>query len=160
MAESRRSTRRRLTASFSDLKPASSKASKAASASSRKRGTRCELVLEQALVQLGLSFQLHVSALPGCPDFVFDEAHLVVFADGDFWHGRRLNERLARLKAGHNSDYWIRKIQSNVARDRRTAQRLRRAGWSVMRVWEGDINRDARAVAQRIARKLQQFHPP
>src|SRR5688500_5453080 len=100
MAEPRHSTRRRTTVSFSDLKPASSRASKAASASSLKKGTRCELALEQALLQLGLSFQSHVSALPGCPDFVFDEARLVVFADGDFWHGRRLSERLARLKTG------------------------------------------------------------
>jgi DNA mismatch endonuclease (patch repair protein) len=95
-----------------------------------------------------------VATLPGCPDFVFDAARLIVFADGDFWHGRGLSARLARLKRGHNRDYWVKKLLCNVARDRRVNRQLRKAGWSVMRVWERDISKDAAQIAERIDRKL------
>jgi len=85
---------------------------------------------------------------------VFDDARLVVFADGDFWHGRNLNARLARLKTGHNHGYWVKKLRCNVTRDRRVNRQLRAAGWSVMRVWEGEIQKDATRIAERIGRRL------
>lgn len=77
----------------------------------------------------------------GRPDFVFRFARLVVFVDGDFWHGRRFQERRQRLQRGHNASYWIAKIASNKARDRRVTATLRREGWLVIRLWESDVRR-------------------
>lgn len=34
-----------------------------------------------------------------------------------------------------NGDWWRQKIELNQQRDRATGQRLRAAGWSVVRVW-------------------------
>jgi G:T-mismatch repair DNA endonuclease (very short patch repair protein) len=44
----------------------------------------------------------------------------------------------------------MKKIQANRERDRRTTALLRRAGWRVMRVWEGDILTDASSIASRV----------
>jgi DNA mismatch endonuclease (patch repair protein) len=148
--------KRRSTPSYLKLRPASKLASKAASAASKKQDTKCEVALRRELQRLKMNFRINVSEMLGCPDFVFDAARLVVFADGDFWHGRRLKERLKRLQQGHNSEYWVRKIQSNVARDKRIGSGLRRAGWSVMRVWEGDIKRNVGAVTERIQSRIRQ----
>jgi DNA mismatch endonuclease (patch repair protein) len=123
--------------SFKGLKP--KRASKAARGASRKKGTRAELLLRKAFRAAGLKFKTNVASLPGCPDFVFPEARLVVFCDGDFWHGRNLKERVRRLAKGHNAGYWVAKIARNVARDRASARELRRAGWRVRRVWESNI---------------------
>ena len=154
MANVRRSTHGRITPSFQTLKSASSVATHRARRASQKQGTRCEMELRSELNKLNIGFRANASDLPGNPDFVFDEARLIVFADGDFWHGRNLTARLARLEKGHNREYWVKKLLCNVARDRRTDRQLRHAGWSVMRVWEGDIKDDPMRTAGRIVRKL------
>jgi DNA mismatch endonuclease, patch repair protein len=154
MAKLRRSTHGRTTPSFKTLHSASDVATERARRASQKEGTRCEIQLKLKLQQLDISFRVNVSTLPGCPDFVFDEARLVVFADGDFWHGRNLPARLARLERGHNCEYWVKKLLCNVARDRRVNRQLRGIGWSVMRVWEGDIKRNPAQIALRIGRKI------
>jgi DNA mismatch endonuclease (patch repair protein) len=89
--------------------------------------------------------------LPGCPDIVFGKAKVVIFCDGDFWHGRNLDERVTKLRRGHNAPYWIAKIRANVERDRRHQNALEESGWRVLRFWEGDILKDPRAIATRVA---------
>src|SRR3954463_13085003 len=145
---------------YQGLTPASPAASERARASSKKSGTRCEVALASALRRLRLSPALCAADLPGRPDLVFAQRRLVVFCDGDFWHGRGLARRLERLAAGHNAGYWVEKIRANVARDRRH-RRLRRApGGTVLRFWETDIRRDPALTAARISRLLRPAPAP
>lgn len=125
--------------SYKGLLPASGMASRIARAGSAKRNTKPELMLRRALRGTGLRYKPNVAALPGCPDMVVPWARLAVFCDGDFWHGRHLEQRLARLTSGHNPQYWVAKIKSNVERDRRIRRALRHSGWKVLRLWESDI---------------------
>lgn len=145
---------RRTTPSFKALKPASVGASAAARGSSRKRDTKCELVLRRALHRAGLRYRIARADLPGHPDVVFSKAHIAIFCDGDFWHGRRIEERLKKLSAGHNAHYWTEKIQRNLERDRRHDAELRSAGWTVLRFWESDILRDSEAIAKTVKRMV------
>src|SRR4051794_27505829 len=121
------------TPSFAGLGPASKRASTAARGASRKTDTRCELVLRRELWGRGIRYRIHVGELPGRPDIVFPLKRVVIFCDGDFWHGRNLEYRLAKLRRGHNSKYWIAKLQRNVARDRDTQRALEELGWTVVR---------------------------
>lgn len=73
-----------------------------------------------------------------------------MFVDGDFWHGKNWPARKAKLAVGHNSDYWIRKIERNVERDKDWNRELRSAGWRVLRVWESQINTNVGVVVHRI----------
>jgi len=86
--------------SFRGLRSASKTASAAARGASRKTDTRCELVLRRELWRMGLRYRLHVPGLPGRPDIVFLRDRVVVFCDGDFWHGRDLERRIAKLRRG------------------------------------------------------------
>ena len=88
-------------------------------------------------------------SLPGHPDFVFPMHRTVVFVDGCFWHGCVKCYR----KPTRNAEYWLSKVQRNMARDRRTSALLRRSGWKVVRIWEHALKDEAR-VAQRIATAL------
>ena len=82
---------------------------------------------------------------------MFSHEKVAVFADGDFWHGRNLAKRLRSLSRGHNSDYWIKKIRSNVTRDRRVRRQLEALGWHVVRVWESEIDLEIdRATVRRL----------
>jgi len=67
---------------------------------------------------------------------------------------RRWSERRAALLRGANATYWLAKIESNRARDTRHSRELRRLGWRVIRVWEGDIRKHVANVAQRIVRRM------
>lgn len=133
--------------SYAGLRSASVEASKAARGASKKRDTRCELVLRRELWRRGLRYRLAVADLPGRPDIVFVRERVVVFCDGDFWHGRNLEQRLARLQSGHNAGYWVAKVEANVARDRRQTEALHAARWRVLRLWETDILKHPGAAA-------------
>jgi DNA mismatch endonuclease (patch repair protein) len=147
----RRSYKASKAPSYNGLRPASRRASSAARKSSRKAGTRCEEILHSTLHQLGLKFSMNVADLSGRPDVVFRRERLVVFRDGDFWHGRHLRRRLRKLGKGHNAQYWVAKLRSTVDRDRRNVSALHAGGWRVLRFWEGDIVRAPDAVAARVA---------
>ena len=142
---------------FRGLHPASQKATAAARGASRKKNTRCELVLRRELWRRGLRYRLHLPGLLGHPDVVFQKQRVVVFCDGDFWHGRNLNERLSRLYEGHNAKYWVAKIRKNFDRDFCQTETLRASGWTVLRFWETDVLRDVTYVADQITDALGQL---
>ena len=111
--------------------------------------------LRKALSKFGLRYRLHVTGLPGRPDVVLPRSRIVVFCDGDFWHGRNWKASRLRLKVGANSKYWISKIGYNIARDKRQTRELERAGWLVIRLWETDILKDPLPIAKRVWRFVQ-----
>ena len=102
---------------------------------------------------MGYRFKPNVSSLPGKPDIVFQGQRVVVFCDGDFWHGREWPSLRAKLARGANAAYWIAKIASNIRRDRQNDRRLRKLGWSVVRVWETDILRAPERVGASVGRR-------
>lgn len=141
---------RRLAPTFRGLSPASTATSAIARAGSRKRDTRCELLLRGELWRLGLRYRVAVPGLHGRPDVVFRKAKVAVFVDGDFWHGRDLDARLEKLARGHNAPYWMEKIRSNVARDARVTAALEADGWTVVRLWESEVRADPNVAAKTV----------
>jgi DNA mismatch endonuclease (patch repair protein) len=128
---------------------ARSKATSRVGAANRKKNTAPEILLRKALAANGLRFVVHATDLPGCPDLVIRRYRIAVFCDGDFWHGRRWSVRKKKLAIGWNGEYWVAKIERNRRRDRIVTRALRKLGWRVVRVWEGDVRRNPeRAVAK------------
>lgn len=95
-------------------------------------------MLGSALWRRGLRYRRR-SGLPGKPDFVFVRAKVVVFVDGDFWHGRGLDARIARGQLRARGDYWIPKLRRNAERDVEVTAQLSSQGWQVFRVWESEL---------------------
>jgi DNA mismatch endonuclease, patch repair protein len=121
----------------------------------RNRDTKPERALRKALHARGLRYRLR-SGLPGKPDIVFGPAKVVVFVDGDYWHGNAWRTRgFASFDAyygrGDNAPFWLAKIRRNMARDEEVNVALSGAGWTVLRCWESDIERDLSAVTDRVA---------
>lgn len=135
--------------SFKGLKPANDISSRSKRAN-KKTDTKQELLLRKTLWHMGLRYRKNVSTIVGKPDIVFPGAKVVVFCDGDFWHGRNWDTLKTKLEGGSNSAYWIKKIQTNIERDKKITSQLEQAGWLVIRVWEGDIKNDANAIANKV----------
>lgn len=119
--------------------------------SNRRVDTRPELALRRALHQRGLRFRkdipIRLDGVNARPDIVFTRVKVAIFHDGCWWHG--CSEHGTRPK--RNADFWNRKLDETVARDRRVSEALREAGWTVIRVWEHEAVADA---AQRIERVI------
>jgi DNA mismatch endonuclease (patch repair protein) len=107
-------------------------------------------MLRRALWGRGLRYRKNRKDLPGVPDIVFPGSRIVIFVDGDFWHGKNWRERKVRLKQGHNAAYWVRKIERNIERDRERKCELRAAGWKVLRFWESQIRGRVESIARRV----------
>jgi DNA mismatch endonuclease (patch repair protein) len=119
-----------------------------------RRDTKPELVLRRAVWRLGLRYRVDVAPIPGRrrADLVFTRAKLAVYVDGCFWHSCPQHATIPKA----NREWWIEKLQANVARDRDTDARLAERGWAVIRVWEHE---DVHKVARRIAATVLERRP-
>lgn len=119
---------------------------------SRIRGTNTgpERQMAQLLKRKRRKYEMHARDLPGRPDFVFRRAQVVIFVDGDFWHGWYFPKWRLKL-----SEKWEAKIEATRKRDARNHAKLRRAGWTVVRIWEHQLKRDPDACLQRVLAALQ-----
>ena len=115
------------------------------------KDTSLELRVRSELHRRGLRYRKHVKGLPGKPDVVFVSARVVVFIDGDFWHGWRFPTWRDKL-----TESWRNKIEKNLARDQRNFAKLRRNGWCVVRVWQHEVQRDMNNVIERIEKAVRE----
>ena len=111
----------------------------------RSKNTRPEMLLRKALWRKNMRYRVNYKGLPGKPDIVFTKKKIVIFCDGDFWHGhnwalRGLPSLDEELKG--YSDFWRQKIINNVERDIAITKDLTSMGWTVIRIWESDIKKD------------------
>jgi len=139
--------------SFKNYSSSSATASRSL-AQNRAVDTKCERLLRSTLWRMGLRFRKNVKNLPGKPDVVFVCQRIVIFCDGDFWHGRDWSRRSRKLKRGANSSYWLAKIKANIERDKVHNKHLRQLGWTVIRLWETDILADAERAAYYVCREV------
>lgn len=112
----------------------------------RGRDTSPEIRLRQALWAAGVRYRLGDRVEGTRPDLVIRKSKLVVFVDGCFWHGCPLH--YVRPRSNHG--FWARKLRENVQRDLRQTAALEAAGWTVIRLWEHEVDADPRACAERI----------
>lgn len=114
----------------------------------RVKNTKPELLVQAALRKTGIRFKKHVKKIPGNPDIVFSSAKLVVFIDGDFWHGYRFPAWANNLKP-----FWRKKIDGNRRRDQKNFRKLRKMGWKILRVWDHQIENNLSRVVEKIVSK-------
>lgn len=103
----------------------------------KSKRTTPERRLQAMLAGLGISgWRMNPEDIEGKPDFVFDDAKVAIFVDGCFWHKCPVCDRPMPVT---NREYWEKKINRNVQRDKRRTFRLEETGWTVIRIWEHDL---------------------
>ena len=103
------------------------------------KDTSIELALRKLLWAKGYRYRKNYKGLPGRPDIALTKYKIAIFCDSEFFHGKDWDVLRPRLERGKNSDYWIRKIERNMERDREKDQTLLSKGWTVIHFWGKDI---------------------
>ena len=108
----------------------------------RSKDTEIEVLLRKALWKKGYGYRKNYDKLPGKPDIAITKYKIVIFCDGEFFHGKDWEVLKPRLERGNNSEYWIKKISRNMERDDEINKRLLFEGWTVIRFWGNDIKKN------------------
>ena len=99
------------------------------------------LVLESELVGGQIANAAGIEnypGVPGHPDIAITKYKIAVFCDSAFFHGKDYE---TRKKPETNADFWKKKIERNMERDREVNKALQEIGWTVIRFWDDDINK-------------------
>lgn len=118
----------------------------------RSKDTSIEVMLRKALWEKGIRYRKNYSNLPGKPDIVITKYKIAIFCDSEFWHG--YDWPLSKEKIKSNREYWIPKIENNIARDQRNTYLLENQGWIVLRFWEKEIRNNLPLCFERISEAI------
>jgi DNA mismatch endonuclease (patch repair protein) len=98
-------------------------------------GTTPEKIVCGALEEMGYIFSLQNDDLPGKPDMFLPDYDTVVFVHGCFWHGCPVC-RHARIRPKENAEYWNKKLDRTIERDKENKIKLEELGYKVLVIWE------------------------
>lgn len=119
----------------------------------RSKGSVIERILGKELYKAGLRYRKNDNDIFGKPDFTFRRAKVAVFCDSEFWHGKDLKNGQNMPKS--NLQFWKKKLERNVARDKEVNHNLRKEGWKVLRFWSKDIIENTLICVNKIQRELE-----
>jgi DNA mismatch endonuclease, patch repair protein len=112
----------------------------------RGKNTGPEVKFRKLLFTNGIrGYRIHYK-LPGKPDIVFTKKKIAIFIDGCFWHKCPVCYQEPETR----KDFWIKKIQSNIDRDKNVDETLKNDGWTVIRIWEHEIRKDPENAVRKI----------
>ncbi|MET9498860.1 very short patch repair endonuclease [Streptomyces sp. NPDC006552] len=116
------------------------------------KDTAAELAVRRLLHAAGLRYRIEYR-VPGMArrriDVAFPRAKVAVLIDGCFWHG--CPRHATQPKS--NAEWWRRKLERNVARDRETTEHLTAIGWTVLRFWEHESPEHVAALVEQAVRE-------
>jgi len=116
----------------------------------RGKNTSPEIKIRKILWSQGIrGYRIHYN-LPGKPDIVFTRQKVVIFIDGCFWHKCPICFQEPETRR----EFWMKKINSNVERDKKTTYHLEKEGWRVMRFWEHDVRKNPDKIVSTIIEYL------
>jgi DNA mismatch endonuclease (patch repair protein) len=104
----------------------------------RAKDTAPEMAVRRYLHAHGFRYRLHDRRFAGTPDLVLPRFRAAVFVHGCFWH-RHPGCRFAYTPKSH-IDFWAEKFQANIERDERVRASLEAEHWTVVTVWECEID--------------------
>jgi len=108
----------------------------------RSKNTKPEEIVRKFLFSKGFRYKKNDKRYSGCPDIVLPKHRTMIFINGCFWHCHEGCADFVIPKS--NQEYWIPKLEKNHKRDEENYSVLRKAGWSVIIVWECELKKEKR----------------
>jgi DNA mismatch endonuclease (patch repair protein) len=105
----------------------------------RSKDTKPEMLVRRFLHKNGFRYRLHVKNLPGKPDIVLPKYKTVIFIHGCFWHGHEGCRYYVVPKT--RTEWWLNKINGNIANDNNSVAILKDAGWNIITLWECELKK-------------------
>lgn len=107
----------------------------------RSTNSKPEEIVRKYLFSKGLRYRKNVSSLPGKPDIVLRKYNSIVFVNGCFWHKHDCGRFVMPTS---NTEYWSKKINGNVERDKSNIAKLESIGWKVFIIWECQLKKSVK----------------
>ncbi|MFZ2901210.1 MAG: very short patch repair endonuclease [Saprospiraceae bacterium] len=114
----------------------------------RNKGSKIEATLAKALWKKGYRYRRNYRGVYGTPDIVFTKYKLAIFCDSEFWHGKDWGAKDWRIRS--NREFWVSKIEKNIARDRTVTEILSKRGYAVLRFWGEEILKNTDGCVQKV----------
>ncbi|MGN6641262.1 MAG: very short patch repair endonuclease [Mucilaginibacter sp.] len=118
----------------------------------KSKDSGSEIALRKRLWHLGIRYRINKNEMFGCPDIAFKKYKVVVFIDGEFWHGYDWENKKQKIKS--NSEYWIPKIERNMKRDHDVNAYYSKKGWNVIRFWDKEVKKNLEYCVELILNSL------
>lgn len=105
----------------------------------KNKNTKPEIYLRKLLWHRGFRYRINYKQLPGSPDIFIPRYNTTIFVNGCFWHMHENCKYSSIPKT--NRDFWEKKLKSNVKRDAKNYDELKKLGFNVIVVWQCEINK-------------------
>ena len=105
----------------------------------RAKNTKPELFVRSELHKLGYRFRVNSKLVEGRPDIYFTKKRIAIFVHGCYWH-RHSNCKFAYIPKS-NVDFWMKKFESNIERDKVVLNILHQEHIRVILVWECTVKK-------------------
>lgn len=106
----------------------------------KSTGSKIETTLAKSLFARGHRYRKNDKTVFGKPDLTFKRLKIAIFVDSEFWHGKNWETKKFDLKT--NKEFWLKKIERNIARDKEVNLQLLKDDWAVLRIWGSVIMKD------------------
>ena len=116
------------------------------------KDTMPEMVVRKFLFSKGLRYRLHYKKLPGKPDIVLVGRKTIIDIKGCYWH-RHPNCKYATMPKS-NTDFYLKKFEETVGRDKENMTYWKENGWNVIEVWECELKKNRECRLQKLLEEL------
>ncbi len=119
----------------------------------RSVNSKPEVVFRKELWKCGFRYRKNDKRIYGKPDLYLPKYKTVIFINGCFWH-RHANCRKRLSVPATNIEYWTKKFQRNIERDKEVHEKLQNDGFKVIIIWECTINEAKKSGYSELAAKV------
>ncbi len=118
----------------------------------KSKGTKPEVMICKALWHLGYRYRKNNKTVFGKPDLTFKKYKLAIFIDSEFFHGKDWQIKKHEIKS--NQEFWYKKIERNIERDKEVNDFLSKEGWNILRFWDKEIIKNLDFCVEKIVNHL------
>ncbi|GBE17187.1 very short patch repair protein [bacterium BMS3Abin15] len=116
----------------------------------RGKDSKIEIEFRKKLWKAGLRYRKNPTNYFGKPDLALKKHRVVIFIDSCFWHGCKKHGSMPRTR----KKFWETKIKRNKQRDKEVNRYYKKERWSILRVWEHEIEKDLDKAINKIIKFL------
>lgn len=123
----------------------------------RSKDTKPEEYIRHLLFTRGYRYRKNVASVPGHPDAWLAKYNVALFVHGCFWH-RHPGCKYAYTPKSR-VEFWNRKFESNVTRDKTVEAQLRAQGIRSLVIWECTVRKMFRneSYASKVLSEMELF---
>lgn len=116
------------------------------------KDTKIEVSVRKYLFAKGFRFRKNDKRYPGKPDVVLPQYKTAIFVNGCFWHRHPGCKDATVPKT--RTEFWLEKLNKNVANDEKNIRLLTDDGWLVIVLWECELEKNFEEIMEKTIKRI------